>query len=148
MGNRAAIVFEGCKGVHVYLHWNGGFESIAAFLKEMERREWYRDDYAPARFCQIVGEFFSGMGEKKYPDDGCSLGVFPGDNPDDINPGDNGVFTVKLEGTHYWFSDGEHVMSTEMMKDVLAEREAKTFKAICDFFKERAAYLKAYKKGE
>ena len=34
MGNRAVITFSGSRstGVGIYLHWNGGLESVLAFL--------------------------------------------------------------------------------------------------------------------
>lgn len=69
MGNRACVIFtnkiDGGKGYDIdrvyspciYLHWNGGPESVYGFLAELERRE-VRHDAAAARFVQIVGEFF------------------------------------------------------------------------------------------
>ena len=67
MGNRAIVIFKDGEeySPHVYLHWNGGIESVAAFLTEMNRRGWHRTDYAAARFCQVVGEFFSGSRQRR-----------------------------------------------------------------------------------
>lgn len=65
MGNRA-IVKPIDKNVGVYLHWNGGVESVTAFLeycKLKEHRDFggkYADGYGIARFCQVVGNFFGG----------------------------------------------------------------------------------------
>jgi hypothetical protein len=108
MGNRAVIVFkikydnELELSPQVYLHWNGGPESVMAFLHEMERRGYTRDDYASARLCQVVGEFFRGVGECVSKDEGLSLGLYP--PPKDLKPetlkqidhGDNGVYVVEV----------------------------------------------------
>lgn len=63
MGNRAYVIFEDAESKRfspiVYLHWHGGPESVYQFLDELDRRQVRRDeDYASARFAQIVGEFF------------------------------------------------------------------------------------------
>ena len=67
MGNRAYIVFDAPKGKKlsandalpaVYLHWNGGPESVYTFLaycKEVCREG--DAEYIPARFVQIVGNY-------------------------------------------------------------------------------------------
>lgn len=71
MGNRA-IVKPVNKNVGVYLHWNGGVESVSAFLKYCELKQFrdfggkYADGYGLARFCQVVGNFFGG---------GLSIGI-------------------------------------------------------------------------
>ena len=98
MGNRAFVIFEedGEISPAVYLHWNGGPESVYPFLDELDRRQVRADiAYAPARFIAIVAEF---MDQEHYT--GLSLGVMNG--PDAITPdslsrfnhGDNGVFVV------------------------------------------------------
>lgn len=71
MGNRALIAFVKAGSVRegeqtyetsptVYLHWNGGPESVFAFLKELDNRlpdrvgdTWYES----ARFCQVIGDW-------------------------------------------------------------------------------------------
>ena len=71
MGNRAIVKPVG-KNVGVYLHWNGGVESVSAFLKYCELKQFrdfggkYADGYGLARFCQVVGNFFGG---------GLSIGI-------------------------------------------------------------------------
>lgn len=68
MGNRAIVKPEG-KNIGVYLHWNGGVDSVTAFLKYCELkgyRSFSDDSYGVARFCQVVGNFFGG---------GLSLGL-------------------------------------------------------------------------
>lgn len=102
MGNRAFVIFEedGEISPAVYLHWNGGPESVYPFLDELGRRQVRADiDYAPARFIAIVAEF---MDQEHYT--GLSLGVMNGPefiNPDALQPfnhGDNGVYVVTRNG--------------------------------------------------
>lgn len=90
MGNRAIIKPKG-KDVGVYLHWNGGVDSVTAFLKYCELKGYrdFDDPYGMARFCQVVGNFFGG---------GLSIGI-----ETDVNAYakeenyyiDNGIYVVK-----------------------------------------------------
>ena len=103
MGNRATVIFTDGNTNHspaVYLHWNGGPESVYGFLEELDRRGVRADqDYECARFIQIVGEFFDSDGQ-----DGLSLGVANGPAAQAISPetlrtvmtdhGDNGFYIV------------------------------------------------------
>lgn len=98
MGNRANVIFTNKDKTEfsptIYLHWNGGPESIYGFLEELNRRN-VRDDqcYEAARFCQIVGEYIDG---------GLSLGLYNGpksSKPEDLlgalgDPTDNGLYLV------------------------------------------------------
>jgi len=56
MGNRALIKAKDNTNKAVYLHWNGGRDSVEVFLKYCELRKFrgFDDDYGMARFCQIV----------------------------------------------------------------------------------------------
>jgi hypothetical protein len=84
MGNRAIIKAKNNNNKAVYLHWNGGRDSIEAFLKYCELRGFrgFEDDYGMARFCQVVGNFFGA--------DGLSIGIT--DYTESM--GDNGVYVV------------------------------------------------------
>lgn len=86
MGNRAVVTVKGSK-VGVYLHWNGGRESIEAFLraaKDLGVRDPVSDtSYFYARFTQIVANFFGGT---------LSVGVDSLTKLD--TSGDNGVFVI------------------------------------------------------
>ena len=91
MGNRAVITtkenFEN-NGIGIYLHWNGGRDSVDAFLKYCELKGYAspdKDNYGWARLAQVIGNFFGG---------GLSLGVDTVDNLDCDN-GDNGVYFVE-----------------------------------------------------
>lgn len=89
MGNRAIIKPEG-KNIGVYLHWNGGIDSVTAFLKycELKRFRSFDDSYGLARFCQVVGNFFGGS---------LSIGIYDGigESQYDANGLDNGIYVVK-----------------------------------------------------
>ena len=91
MGNRAVITTKENfleNGVGVYLHWNGGRDSVEAFLKYCELRGFRAPTtqcYGWARFAQVVSNFFGG--------DGLSIGIDVVDNLDCDN-GDNGVYFI------------------------------------------------------
>ena len=101
MGNRATVVFTDGKDQFspaVYLHWNGGPESVYGYLEELNRRKVRADqDYECARFIQLIGEMFD---EESV--NGLSLGVTNGptsDKPVDLDKiytdhGDNGLYLV------------------------------------------------------
>ena len=65
MGNRAVIAYrqEGVpkeQSTAIYLHWNGGRDSVEGFLKvanDIGVRS-FQADYAMARLTQIIGNFF------------------------------------------------------------------------------------------
>ncbi len=86
MGNSAVIKFVG-QSIGVYLHWNGGRDSVEAFLEYCKLRGFRTDDYGVARFAMVVGNFFGG---------GLSVGIIRTDRRlDKLDYGDNGVYIVK-----------------------------------------------------
>ena len=62
MGNRAIIKGKGTD-IGVYVHWNGGYDSVRGFI-EYCKLKGYRspevDSYGLARLCQVIGNFFGG----------------------------------------------------------------------------------------
>ena len=94
MGNRAVITASTAADVStsndlgVYLHWNGGRDSVEAFLSYCKRRGFRppeQDNYGWARLCQVIGNFFGGdlsLGIDRC----CKL---------DCNNGDNGVYIIR-----------------------------------------------------
>ena len=91
MGNRAVITtrknFEN-NGVGVYLHWNGGRDSVGAFLKYCELKGYRspsEDNYGWARLCQVIGNFFGGT---------TSIGIDVVSNLDTDNY-DNGTYIIE-----------------------------------------------------
>lgn len=101
MGNRAVITtrnnFEN-NGVGIYLHWNGGRDSVEAFLKYCELKQYRTPDndvYGWARLCQVIGNFFGGAN---------SVGIDVVSNLDCDNF-DNGVYIIegwKIVGREYF----------------------------------------------
>lgn len=94
MGNRAVITFDKNpteNSVGIYLHWNGGAESVLAFLEaanHFQVLDGSDDTYELARVIQIIGNFFGGT---------TRLGVGPLKSLDTDN-GDNGTFAVSRKG--------------------------------------------------
>lgn len=114
MGNRAVITTSK-KDLGLYLHWNGGKDSIEAFLKYCELQQYRppeESSYGFARLCQVIGNFFGGT---------LSLGI---DNyyKLDTDNGDNGVYIIKnwqIIGREYF--DGAEQTSyklDEMLKAI------------------------------
>ena len=86
MGNRAVIQFgRSKKSPAIYLHWNGGVESVQAFLDVAKDLGCRSDDYGVARLAQIIGNYFGGT---------LCIGVDRAENLDRDNS-DNGTFIVK-----------------------------------------------------
>ena len=91
MGNRCVITTEENYekgGVGVYLHWNGGRDSVNAFLTYCKLKGYSspeKDCYGWARLCQVIGNFFGGK---------LSIGIDYWD-AHCFNPGDNGVYIIQ-----------------------------------------------------
>lgn len=87
MGNRALIQPEG-KNIGIYLHWNGGRDSVEAFLKYCELRGFrpFEDSYGFARACQVISNFLGGS---------LSIGIEDRVNVEDADWMDNGIYIVK-----------------------------------------------------
>lgn len=87
MGNSAIITLDDSpKAVGLYLHWNGGPESVLGFLaagRDLQLRSPKDDpDYFLGRFAQIIGNFFGGN---------TSLGI---NLIEALPEGDNGTYVV------------------------------------------------------
>ena len=113
MGNRAVITtkedFEN-NGIGIYLHWNGGYDSVSAFLKYCELKGYRTpdtDNYGWARLCQVIGNFFGGS---------TSVGIDTVDKLDCDNY-DNGVYII--EG--WEIVDRKHKRHAEQMEYDLEE---------------------------
>jgi len=93
MGNRAVITMAKKptdNSVGIYLHWNGGAESVLAFAETAKHFgvRFHDEHYAAARLAQIIGNFFGGT---------LSVGVGTLRHLDCQNF-DNGTFKISLEG--------------------------------------------------
>lgn len=87
MGNKAVITTKD-KKIGIYLHWNGGRDSIEGFLTYCKLKGYRTpetDNYGWARLCQVIGNFIGGT---------CSLGIDLYEEMD-TNNGDNGVYIIK-----------------------------------------------------
>lgn len=120
MGNRALITtrfnYEN-DGINIYLHWNGGRDSVEAFLKYCELKGYRPPDedcYGWARLCQVIGNFFGG---------GLSLGI---DNFNKVAGEwqDNGTYIIEgweIVGRECWNENWEEQYNydlTEMLVDI------------------------------
>lgn len=118
MGNRAVITteknFEN-NGIGIYVHWNGGRDSINAFLTYCAVRDFRSpetDCYGWARLCQVIANYFGGD---------LSIGIDTV-NHIDCDNGDNGTYFIEnwqIVGRKYF--DGYEQCSydlTEMVKDI------------------------------
>lgn len=113
MGNRARIITKH-HDLCLYLHWNGGRDSVEAFLKYSEMKGYpspERDCYGWARLCQVIGNFFGGTD---------SVGIYAcNDNIPDSRE-DNGIYVIEDwkivdRKTSHYFHGEQHSHSLEEM---------------------------------
>ena len=92
MGNRAVLAHSlDPNSVGIYLHWNGGLESVLAFLAAAKERG-YRDpecdpSYGFARLTGLIHEFFDG-------DSSLGIGTI---GSLDVDNYDNGAYLIGKE---------------------------------------------------
>lgn len=100
MGNRANVIFamnvDDAPSPAIYLHWNGGPESIYPMLDKMAEFGVRGGDnpYAAARFVQIAGNFLGGTYSLGISDAGPSESW-----TDKFDHGDNGLYVIGWNGT-------------------------------------------------
>lgn len=126
MGNRAVIAYVpsgrelpttykdaiGQDIVGIYLHWNGGVESVQAFLDAAKNYGVSANDYGLARLTQLIGNFFGGA---------YSLGVGPVEELD-VDNYDNGTYLVQdWEIKDRWFVPGEDEEFDQAYRDGVYE---------------------------
>lgn len=125
MGNRAVITTRDnfrSNGVGVYLHWNGGRDSVEAFLKYMKLRRFRTpdsDNYGWARLCQVIGNYLGGT---------LSIGI---DRVDylDMDNWDNGTYIIEgwdIVGREFF--DGEEQNCYDINEMLIDIDEAQPFK--------------------
>lgn len=87
MGNRGVIATHD-KDLGVYLHWNGGRDSVEGFLKFCKLKGYpspEQDIYGWARLCQVIGNWFGGTN--------CvGIGLY---DTLDLDNWDNGVYYIR-----------------------------------------------------
>lgn len=118
MGNRCVITTED-KSLAIYLHWNGGRDSVEGFLEYCRRKGFRppeRDCYGWARLVQVIANFFGG--------DGLCVGI---DRYEALKGcgDDNGEYIIKdwkIVGREYpW--EGFEEQNAYPLDDVLNEIE-------------------------
>lgn len=118
MGNRAVITTNQKRKnkVGIYVHWNGGRDSVEAFLSYCKIRKFrgpVSDCYGMARLVQVIANYFGGD---------LSIGVDLVSNLDCDN-GDNGVYVIndnwKIVKREYfdWIEQNEHDL-LDMLKQI------------------------------
>lgn len=118
MGNRAVITASKSLDparsgdLGVYLHWNGGRDSVEAFLTYCKLRGFRApdsDNYGWAYLCNVIGNFFG---------DGLSLGIDKCEKLDCDN-GDNGTYIIEgweIVGRKYFkYSEQQNYDLREML---------------------------------
>ena len=146
MGNRAVITTEKNfknNGVGVYLHWNGGYDSVSAFLKYCEIKGYRTPDtdcYGWARLCQVVGNFFGGS---------TSLGIDTVDKLDCDNY-DNGVYIIKgWEIVDRKYFDGNEQMEYDLEEMLLEiDSHMPTDEQIGEYLKAKEISVEELKVGD
>ena len=136
MGNRAYVIFEDKESKSfspaIYLHWNGGPESVYAFIDELDRRGVRADqEYEAARFVQIVGEYFMpdqlSLGIVSGPSSATDLGRWAGE--------DNGLYlvcrTAPRRVRRLWRNWKTEVLTEWTPRKVSVERKA-AYQTIAD----------------
>lgn len=123
MGNRAVITTKGAfcsNGIGIYLHWNGGRDSVEAFLAYC-RLKGYRspdsDSYGMARLAQVIGNFFGGT---------TSVGVGLIHELDCDN-GDNGTYIIgndwEIIGRSYFKGVEQHEYDLQEMLEYIDKQQ-------------------------
>ena len=151
MGNRAVITTRKA-GVNpansdatgVYLHWNGGRDSVEAFLaycKLKQFRSPENDNYGWARLCQVIGNYFGG---------GLSIGIGPCCTLDCYN-GDNGTYIIEdweIVGRAYFDGREQNEYNLKEMLMDIDETQPIRSQFGKDFFKAKEVSTKSLGIGD
>ena len=115
MGNRAVIQMQG-QDVGIYLHNNGGYDTIAPLLHVAKHYGIRGDDYGIARLAQMLGNFFGGI---------LNIGISTTDHLD-MDNGDNGTYVIddQFNIVDRLFYDGPEQSNHPFEEMVIAFRAA------------------------
>lgn len=151
MGNRAVITTskagfapENSDAMGVYLHWNGGRDSVEAFLaycKLKGFRSPEKDNYGWARLCQVIGNFFGG---------GLSVGIGPCCELDCSNY-DNGTYIIEnweIVGRVYFEGGEQRQYNLNEMLEAIDEAQPVKEQLGKDFFKAKEIETKSLSIGD
>ena len=114
MGNRAVITTTK-KDLGVYLHWNGGRDSVEGFLTFCKIKGFRRpetDCYGWSYLCTVIGNFFG---------DGYSLGIDKYEYLDTDNY-DNGTYIIEdweiVDRKFFKGKEQQAYLLQDMLKDI------------------------------
>lgn len=99
MGNRAVIHFQG-SNVGMYVHWNGGRDTIEPMLEVAKEYKLRGGDYGLARLAQMFGNFMGGT---------LSMGIDELERLDCDN-NNNGVYVID---SNFNIVDRQYMLGTE-----------------------------------
>lgn len=115
MGNRA-IIKPINSNIGVYLHWNGGRDSVEGFLRycELKGYDGFETSYGIARFIQIVSNFFGGT---------SSIGIVGGieESLDYAGSCDHGIYIVKgwkIVQRITWYPEQQEYSLIDMLREI------------------------------
>lgn len=120
MGNRAVITTRE-KKLGIYLHWNGGRDSVEAFLEYCKLQRFTspdRDFYGWSRLCQVIGNFFGGAN---------SLGLDEYNRLDTDN-WDNGTYIIEnweIVGREFRRNPEQNEHPLELMLKAIDKKQPK-----------------------
>lgn len=132
MGNRAVITTKEGK-IGIYLHWNGGRDSVEAFLKYCEMQKFAKPEedltYSFARLTQVICNFFGGTGC-------CGIGPL---NMLDCDNYDNGVYIIenwKIIGRDFFQGKKQNDYDIIEMLNVIDKAQPESYRLGLDKIKE------------
>lgn len=146
MGNRAFIGFEN-NPINIYVHWNGGIESVKAFCDAAKERGFADPtcdaNYAIARLVGLIHEFFGVT-------DSSSLGVCTfssaEEEKDAITYADNGKYIIGknwqiIHHYQYSYDDQKHVDLATTLENS-SDEDKQRYEAIKSFLLEHGKRIK------
>lgn len=148
MGNRAYIVLkQKDQPVHpcIYLHWNGGPESVYRFVEYLTAVARPNDpDYAAARLVQLIGNYFGG-------NTSLDLSAVATSGISELHEvGDNGAFVVGWDDKtkSYTVLERYRGSAKKMTAAAMAKEKAEALKEYQSLFTELAVRNDLHFKGD
>lgn len=146
MGNRAVITWDNISGI--YLHWNGGRDSVEAFLGFCAVRK-FRDPFAG--MCTVINNYFAEPGSPEL------MSIYTGPYGTlDLDNYDNGVYVCKdyeIVGRRFAPKDDDYNIIEQQEYDLyqmmiaINDKQPEALKVTEEAIKEYVAKFNA-KKGE
>ena len=128
MGNRAVIAYESMPQIGIYVHWNGGPESVLAFLEDAKSFGRAPGGNSTYSFASLLYSITGYLGKG-----GCSVGVGPL-NKLDCDNYDNGLYWI---GDDWTITRREHTKDTAISLDTLPKDQVERYEGILAEVKEQ-----------